>query len=137
MTGVGKCTRGRPGVKTRVAFFLALLLPVSLSGCGRITPHARTVEEIRVALVPGDYDRLDYVEGEDCVGRYLIFFRLSSPNVVVAARRAMQQAPEANFFVNRHVSLGERLIVPLLYHEVCVIVEGRAVRLHTAVEAGQ
>ena len=121
---------------SRPALALALLL-ACLVGCGRMTPHARTVEVIRVMLEPGDYDRLDYVEGEDCVGRYLMFFRLSSPNVVVAARKAMQQAPEANFFVNRHVSLGERLIVPLLYHEVCVIVEGRAVRLHTAVEAGQ
>ena len=116
------------------ALALALLLAAALPGCGRMTPHARTVEEIRITLEPGDYERLDYVEGEDCVGRYAIFFRLFSPNVVLAAQDAMQKAPGANFFANRHVSMNERFVVPLLYHEVCVVVEGRAIRLHTAGE---
>ncbi len=119
----------------RRALALALLLVATLPGCGRMTPHARTVEEIRVMLQPGDYERLDYVLGEDCVGRYAIFFRLFSPNVVMAARDAMQKAPGANFFANRHVSMDERFIVPLLYHKVCVVVEGRAIKLHTAAEA--
>lgn len=87
-------------------------------------------------LKPGDYERFDYVQGEDCVGRYLAFFRFASPNVVVAARNAMQNADEANFLTNRHVSMDERFIVPLLYHQVCVVVEGRAIRLHTAAEKG-
>ncbi|MDJ0850826.1 MAG: hypothetical protein QNK04_20845 [Myxococcota bacterium] len=117
------------------ALALALLLLAALPGCGRMTPHARTVEEIRVMLQPGDYERLDYVQGEDCVGRYAIFFRLFSPNVVMAARNAIQKAPGANFFANRHVSMDERFIVPLLYHKVCVVVEGRAIKLHTAAEA--
>ena len=111
-------------------------LLASLPGCGRMTPHSRTVEEITVRLEPGDYDRLAYVEGEDCVGRYAVFFRLFSPNVVVAARNAMQKAPGANFFANKHVSMDERFIVPLLYHEVCVVVEGRAIRLRTIEESG-
>lgn len=117
------------------AALAALLLPLLAVGCGGMTPHARTVEEVRVLLVPGDYERLGYVQGEDCVDRYLIFLRPFSPNVGVAARSAMQQAPGANFLANRHVSLDERFIVPLLYHEVCVVVEGRAIRLHTAEEA--
>ncbi len=121
----------------RRALALALLLVATLPGCGRMTPHARTVEEIRVMLQPGDYERLDYVLGEDCVGRYAIVFRLFSPNVVMAARDAMQKAPGANFFANRHVSMDERFIVPLLYHEVCVVVEGRAIKLHTAEEPGR
>ena len=116
------------------AALAALLLPLLAAGCGRVTPHARTVEETRVVLEPGDYERLDYVQGEDCVGRYAIFFRLFSPNVVVAAGNALQKAPEANFFVNRHVSMVERFIVPILYHKVCVVVEGRAIRLRTAEE---
>ncbi len=86
-------------------------------------------------LRPGDYERLAYVQGEDCVGRYAIFFRLFSPNVVVAARNAIQKAPGANFFANRHVSMDERFVVPLLFHKVCVVVEGRAIKLHTAAEA--
>jgi hypothetical protein len=118
------------------ALVLVFLLTGCLAGCGRITPHARTVEEIRVMLEPGDYERLAYVTGEDCVGRYAIFFRLSSPNVVLAARDAMQKAPGANFFANRHVSLEEKFTVPLLYHQVCVVVEGRAIKLHTAGEGG-
>ncbi len=77
---------------SRSVLALALLLLACLAGCGRMVPHARTVEEIRVMLRPGDYDRLAYVEGEDCVGRYAIFFRLFSPNVVVAARNAIQKA---------------------------------------------
>ena len=115
---------------------LVLLLAGCLAGCGRITPHARTVEEIRVMLEPGDYERLAYVTGEDCAGRYAIFFRFFSPNVVNAARDAMQKAPGANFFANRHVSMEERFTVPLLYHQVCVVVEGRALKLHTAAEEG-
>ena len=119
------------------ALALALVLVAVLPGCGRMTPHARTVEEIRVTLEPGDYERLDYVQGEDCVGRYAIFFRLFSPNVVAAAGDAMQKAAGANFFANRHVSMDERFVVPLLYHEVCVVVEGRAIRLHTAEQASR
>ena len=123
----------RPASALRLVWVLALL--VLVGGCGRITPHSRTVEEIRVQLTPGDYERLAYVEGKDCVGRYLVFFRLFSPNVVVAAGEAMRKAPGANFFVNRHVSMSERFVVPLVYHEVCVIVEGRAIRLETAEDA--
>jgi hypothetical protein len=118
------------------ALVLVFLLVGCLAGCGRITPHARTVEEIRVMLEPGDYERLAYVTGEDCVGRYAIFFRFSSPNVVNAARDAMKKAPGANFFANRHVSMEEKFTVPLLYHQVCVVVEGRAIKLHTAEEEG-
>ena len=114
----------------------ALALLVLIVGCGRITPHSRTVEEIRVQLTPGDYERLAYVEGRDCAGRYLVFFRFFSPNVVVAAGEAMRQAPGANFLVNRHVSMSERFVVPFVYHELCVVVEGRAIRLRTAEEAG-
>ncbi len=88
-------------------------------------------------LKPGDYERFDYVQGEDCVARYLAFFRLSSPSVVLAARNAMQDADGANFLTNRHVSMDERFIIPLLYHKVCVVVEGRAIRLHTAEENRQ
>jgi hypothetical protein len=56
--------------------------------------------------------------------------------VVNAARDAMQKAPGANFFANRHVSMEEKFTVPFLYHQVCVVVEGRAIKLHTAVEEG-
>jgi hypothetical protein len=118
------------------ALLLVCLLAGCLAGCGRITPHARTVEEIRVMLEPGDYERLAYVTGEDCAGRYAIFFRFFSPNVVDAARNALQKAPGANFFANRHVSIEEKFTVPLLYHQVCVVVEGRALKLHTAGEEG-
>lgn len=108
------------------------LLAMGAMGCGRITPHARTIEVVRLQLQPSDYERLAYVEGEDCVARYLIFFRLFSPDVVAAAGRALRQAPGANFLLNRHVSMDERFVVPLVYHRVCAVVEGRAVRLHTA-----
>jgi hypothetical protein len=84
-----------------------------------------------VALEPGDYDRIAYVQGEDCVGRYAVFVRMFSPDVTLAARDAMRKAPQANFFANKHVLLDERFIVPLLYHKLCVVVEGRAIRLHT------
>ena len=78
------------------ALVLVFLLAGCLAGCGRITPHARTVEEIRVMLEPGDYERLAYVTGEDCAGRYAIFFRFFSPNVVNAARDALKKAPGAS-----------------------------------------
>lgn len=109
-----------------------VLLAMGAVACGRIAPHARTVEVVRLELESADYERLDYVEGEDCVARYLTFFRLFSPDVVAAAGRALQQAPDANFLANRHVSMEERFFVPFVYHEVCAVVEGRAVRLHTA-----
>ena len=105
---------------------------VIMTACGRITPHSRTVEEIRVLLEPDDYKTVSYVQGEDCVGRYLIFFRFSSPNIVNAAKGAMSNAPQANFLVNRHVGVQEKLIVPLLYHQLCVQIEGRAIQLLTA-----
>ena len=116
---------------------LVLLLVGCLAGCGRMTPHARTVEEIRIILEPGDYKRLDYVTGEDCAARYAIFFRFYSASVVKAAQNAMSKAPGANFFVNRHVTMEERFQVPLLYHQVCVVVEGRAIKLRTALEEGR
>lgn len=115
---------------------LSLLLTGCLAGCARITPHAATLEVARVQLRPGDYDRLAIVKGEDCVGRYAIFFRFYSPNVIRAAGDALQKAPGANFFMNRHVSMEERFTVPLVYHQVCAVVEGRAIRLHTAEEEG-
>ncbi len=129
--------RGSPLSLGRVDRGVALTLSLlaCLAGCGRMTPHARTLEVIGVMLAPGDYERLDYVQGEDCVPRYAIFFRLSSPNVVLAAQDAIRKAPGANFFANRHVSMDERFTVPLLYHQVCVVVEGRAIRLRTAEEA--
>jgi len=115
---------------------LVFLLLTCLAGCARITPHARTVEVSRVMLEAGDYERLAYVTGEDCVGRYAIFFRFFSPNVVNAAGSALKKAPGANFLANRHVSLEEKFTVPLVYHRVCVVVEGRAIKLHTAAEEG-
>lgn len=33
--------------------------------------------------------------------------------------------------------MDERFVVPLLYHKVCVVVEGRAIRLHTAEEGSE
>ncbi len=51
----------------------AFLLLACGTGCVRMTPQARTVEEITVLLRPGDYDRLAYVHGEDGVGRYATF----------------------------------------------------------------
>jgi hypothetical protein len=100
-----------------------------VTACGRIAPHTRTVEEIRVILEPGDYKRVAYVQGEDCVGRYLVLFRFYSPNIVAAAKNAMSNAPQANFLINRHVSMQEKFIVPLIYHQVCVQIEGRAIQL--------
>lgn len=137
--GAGRVRKNPYGRKRPWAVLYCLVatcfLGGSLSGCGTLTPHSRTVEEITVALEPGDYDRIAYVRGEDCVGRYFVLLRMFSPNVTLAARDAMQKAPQANFFANKHVSLDERFIVPLLYHKVCVVVEGRAIRLHTFEEA--
>ena len=136
--GSGRAGVISAGTKRSVTILYCLLaicaLSGSLLGCGTLTPHSRTVEEITVELKPGDYDRIAYVHGEDCVGRYAVFVRLFSPDVTLAARDAMQKAPQANFFANKHVSLEERFIVPLLYHEVCVVVEGRAIELHTLEE---
>jgi len=101
-----------------------------------MAPHSRTVEEITVELEPGDYERLGYVVGKDCAGRFLTFFRFRSPEILAAARDATAKAPGANFLANRHVGIEEKVLVPLIYHEVCVVVEGRAIRLHTAEEAG-
>ena len=116
---------------------LALCLLGCLAGCARITPHARTVDAIRINLEPGDYERLAYVTGEDFAARYLIFFRFSSPNLVKAAEDAMGKAPGANFLTNRHVAIVEEFKVPLVYHQLCVVVEGRALKLHTAAEEGR
>lgn len=113
---------------------LSLCLLGCLAGCARIAPHARTTEEIRVNLEPGDYERLAYVRGEDCAARYLIFFRFSAPNIVKALGDALRQAPAANFLANQHVTIVEEFKVPLVYHRLCVVVEGRAVKLHTAAE---
>lgn len=112
----------------------SLLVTFCLAGCARVTPQAAPAEVTRLILQRDDYDRLAYVKGEDCVGRYAIFFRFFSPNVIAAAGRALKEAPGANFFINRHVSMEERVWVPLLYHQVCAVVEGRAIRLHTAAE---
>lgn len=124
-------------LKAKAAVVFVLFLPVVFTACGRMTPHARTIETIRVTLEPGDYEKAEFVQDEHCVGRYLVFFRLHTPNVMTASQKAMQQAPGANFFGNRHVSMEERIIIPLLYHEVCVVVEGRALRLHTATEVAR
>jgi len=115
---------------------LALCLLGCLAGCARITPHARTVEAVRLKLEPGDYQRLAYVKGEDCAARYLVFFRFSSPNIVKAAGDAMDKAPDANFLANQHVTMVEEFKIPLVYHQLCVVVEGRAIKLHTALEDG-
>ena len=118
-----------PLIGRKLKFLITIFGIVLISGCGRITPHSRTVEEIRVLLEPGDYKRVAYVQGEDCVGRYLILFRLNSPNIVNAAKNAMSSVPQANFLVNRHVSMQEKFIVPLIYHQVCVQIEGQAIQL--------
>jgi len=118
-----------PIISRKLTFLITIFGIVLISGCGRITPHSRTVEEIRVLLEPGDYKRVAYVQGEDCVGRYLILFRLNSPNIVNAAKNAMSSVPQANFLVNRHVSMQEKFVIPLIYHQVCVQIEGRAIQL--------
>jgi len=132
--GAGRVRVNSTGSKRPVTIFYCLVATCTLwgllLGCGTLTPHSRTVEEITVALEPGDYDRIAYVQGEDCVGRYAVFVRMFSPDVILAARDAMRKAPQANFLANKHVSLDERFIVPLLYHKLCVVVEGRAIRLH-------
>ena len=115
---------------------LALCLLACLVGCARIKPHARTTEEVRVHMVPGDYERLAYVEGRDCAARYLSLFRLSTPNLVTAIEQAKGRAAGANFLVNQHVAIVEEFVVPLVYHRLCVVVEGRAIKLHTAAEEG-
>lgn len=118
-----------PHIGRILRLLVSIIGIVMISGCARIVPYTRTVEEIRVLLEPGDYKRVAYVLGEDCVGRYLLLFRLSSPNIVDAARNAMSNAPQANFLVNRHVSVQEKIIVPLIYHQLCVQIEGRAIQL--------
>ena len=83
-----------------------------------------------------DYDVVKYVKGEDCVGRYLVLFRPFAPDLMDAMSRAQAQAPGANFMTNRHLTIVEEFTVPLLYHRVCLTIEGDAIHLHTAADAG-
>ena len=42
----------------KLKFLITIFGIVLISGCGRIAPHSRTVEERRVLLEPGDYKRV-------------------------------------------------------------------------------
>jgi hypothetical protein len=108
---------------------LALLWLVQ--GCGRVTAHRRMTENVHVELTPADYEFVKQVDGKSCVGRYLFFFKFYSPNPIEAAGNALRQAPEANWLGNRHVSLQEEIVVPLIYQRECIYLEGEAIKVHT------
>ncbi len=90
----------------------------------------RTNEVIHIELKPDDYEFVKNVEERSCVGRYFFFFKFFTPNPLEAASNAMLQAPEANWLVNRHVSLEEEIFIPLIYHRQCIRVEGEAIRVY-------
>ena len=115
-----------------VLWILALLLIAS--GCGSVTAHTRVTEDIHIELKPEDYRFVKNVEGKDCVGRYLFFLKFYVPNPIVAAGNAMQQAPEANWLLNRHVTVEEEIYIPLIYHRQCIRVEGEAVKVYAVGE---
>lgn len=102
----------------------ALLLSLT-SACARTAARTRPVETHELSVTPKDYRFIKTVKGRSCTGRYLTFFRFFPPNPIEAASAAMKEAPEANF----HVSVQEEFLVPLIYHRVCVSVEGVAVKI--------
>ena len=109
---------------------LLILLPFT-GGCGGVKSHRRVTETLHIELKPGDYEFARRVEGKDSVGRYFFFFKFFTPNPVDAVSQAMQQAPEANWLTNRHISLIEEVYVPLIYHRQTLYVEGEAVKVHS------
>ena len=111
---------------------LGITILIGLSGCGSTSAHTRTTEHVALDLEPKDYRWIKYVEGEDCVGRYLILFRFKSPSPIAASRKAMKQVPEANFLINRHTKLREIMWVPLIFHQICTHVEGLGIKLRDA-----
>lgn len=117
-------------MKSRLATWaLGLIVVLAWSSCARITTVS-TPEELRyLRIAPDSYDRVAYVKGYSCVGQYVLFFRFSSPLIFEAMTMAMNQAPEANFLLNRHVFLRKEAVVPIVYHRLCLYIEGEAVRL--------
>ena len=116
----------------RLASWVLLMLGLLLSalGCGSVTARSRVTETIHIELKPEDYEFIKTVEGKSCVGRYLFFVKFYTPDPLEAASNAMRQAPEANWLVNRHVTVEEEIYVPLIYHRQCIWVEGDAVKVH-------
>lgn len=116
----------------RLASWVLLMLGLLLSalGCGSVTARSRVTETIHIELKPEDYEFIKTVEGKSCVGRYLFFLKFYTPDPLEAASNAMRQAPEANWLVNRHVTVEEEIYVPLIYHRQCIWVEGDAVKVH-------
>ena len=125
----GKRSMGKNGGNFWFAVVAGMVLLTLFSACARKAPGTAPDEVLYLSLESGDYDRLAYVEGSSCVPRYMIFFRMDSPNILDAVTQAMKQAPEANFLMNRHVSFQEEVVIPLLYHRVCLFLQARAVRL--------
>ncbi len=110
---------------------MTLGLLLAASGCGSVATHSRVTERIHIELKPEDYEFIKNVEGKNCVGRYLFFLKFYTPNPLEAAKDAMRQAPEANWLVNRHVTVEEEIYVPLIYHRQCIRVEGEAVKVYS------
>ena len=124
----------------KVRAFLVLLVLTLLmfgSGCGSATSHSRVTETIHIELKAEDFEYITRVEGKDCVGRYLFFFKFSTPSSIKATAAAMKQAPRANWLVNRHLSVQEEIYIPLIYHRQCSYMEGEAVKVHALEEAKQ
>jgi len=112
--------------------FLVLCALLMLGGCSRSASYTRPAEAIELKLEPGSYDPVAYVEGEDCVGRYLLVVRVFSPSTSAATERALAKGEGANFLLDRLTQTEERFVVPFVYHRLCRVVEGQAVVLHSA-----
>ena len=97
-----------------------------------MSAHSRPTEILSLEIEPADYRFLRYVEGEHCACRVATLVRIGRPSTRRATQLAMAQAPEANFLLNRHIMEEEQWIVPIVFHRLCVSVEGAAVVLFDA-----